>query len=144
MRLTARVDYALRALCGLAAAGPGGLTTERLAESERVPARFLESILRDLRRAGLVASRRGPTGGHALALPAGEVSVADVIRAVDGPLALVRNLRPEQLEYAGASVHLQELWVALRSAERAILEGTSIEDVVAGRLPEVARRHIHG
>lgn len=135
MRLSARVDYALRALCALAVAAPESLTTERVAESEGIPARFLEGILRDLRRAGIVASRRGPAGGHALAVDARAVTVADVIRGIDGPLALVRNLRPEQLEYSAASAHLQDLWVALRAAERQILEGTTVADVVAGRVP---------
>jgi Rrf2 family protein len=135
VRLSARVDYALRALCALAVAAPESLTTERVADSEGIPARFLEGILRDLRRAGIVASRRGPAGGHALAVDARAVTVADVIRGIDGPLALVRNLRPEQLEYSAASAHLQDLWVALRAAERQILEGTTVADVVAGRVP---------
>lgn len=142
MRLTARVDYALRAMCALAAARPEIVSAERIAADESVPARFLQAILRDLRRAGWVSSRRGPTGGHTLAVDPASVTVADVIRAVDGPLALVRNLRPEQLEYTGSSAHLQDLWVALRSVERQILEGTTIEHIVTGRLPAVARRHL--
>jgi Rrf2 family protein len=154
VRLTARVDYALRAVCALAAeqaagslAGgasrvPGSLTTERISAAEAVPQRFLEAILRDLRRSGIVASRRGPDGGHCLALPADQVSIADVIRAIDGPLALVRNLRPEQLEYSGSSLHLQDVWIALRASEREILESTTVDAVVAGDLPDVARRHL--
>lgn len=145
MRLTARVDYALRAACALAAAqaeGGQSVTTEKVAASEAVPHRFLEAILRDLRRAGLVASRRGPEGGHMLALPAEQISIADVIRAIDGPLALVRNLRPEQLQYTGASRHLQDVWISLRASEREILESTTLDAVVRGQLPEVARRHL--
>ena len=145
MRLTARVDYALRAACALAAAqaeGGQSLTTEKVAVSEGVPHRFLEAILRELRRAGLVASKRGPEGGHMLALPADQVSIADVIRAIDGPLALVRNLRPEQLQYTGASRHLQDVWISLRASEREILQSTTLEAVVRGELPEVARRHL--
>lgn len=142
MRLTARVDYALRALCALAAVAPDSMTTDRVADAEGVPSRFLESILRDLRRADLVVSTRGSTGGHALGADARSVTVADVIRAVDGPLAMVRNLRPEQLQYSGSSTHLQEVWVALRSAERQILEGTTIHDVVTGRLPGVVQRRL--
>ena len=135
MRLTARVDYALRAMCALTAAEGDTVNTETISAREGVPQKFLEGILRDLRRAGLVSSRRGPDGGHALALLADNVTVADVIRAVDGPLALVRNLRPEQLEYSGSSVHLQQVWIALRASERKILEGTTVADVVAGRVP---------
>ncbi len=145
MRLSARVDYALRALCVLAAADPAtgdSLTSERIAEREQVPVRFLEGILRDLRRAGLVASRRGPSGGHTLATDARLVSLADVIRGVDGPLALVRNLRPEELEYGPDSQGLQDVWVGLRAAEREILEGTTVADVVHRRLPRVVRRHL--
>jgi Rrf2 family protein len=147
VRLTARVDYALRAACALAAAQADSghsLTTEKVAAAEGVPHRFLESILRDLRRAGLVDSRRGPEGGHVLAAPAAQVSIADVIRAIDGPLALVRNLRPEQLEYSGSSTHLQDVWISLRASEREILESTTLDAVVTGRLPDVARRHLRG
>ncbi len=107
MRLTARVDYALRAACALAAAetaDPGTWSTsDEVAEAEGVPHRFLEAILRDLRRAGVVDSRRGQDGGHRLAADPSAVSLADLIRAVDGPLALVRGTRPENLDYQGAS-----------------------------------------
>ncbi len=135
MRLTAKVDYALRAACALAAAEPDSLTSEVVAAREGIPQRFLEGILRDLRRGGLVDSRRGPEGGHRLAVAAGELSIADIIRVIDGPLATVRNTRPEHLDYTGSSVHLREVWVALRAAERHILERTSVADVVAGALP---------
>jgi Rrf2 family protein len=136
VRLTAKTDYALRAVCQLASR-PGGATSDRISEAEGIPQRFLEAILRDLRRAGLVTSRRGPDGGHALAVDAETLTVADVIRAIDGPLALVRNLRPEQLDYRGASTALQDVWVALRAGERAILEATTVAMVVRDELPEV-------
>ncbi|MEJ5866642.1 Rrf2 family transcriptional regulator [Pseudokineococcus sp. 5B2Z-1] len=141
MRLTAKTDYALRAVCQLASR-PGGATSDRISEAEAVPQRFLEAILRDLRRAGLVTSRRGPDGGHALAVDPEELTVADVIRAIDGPLALVRNLRPEQLDYRGASVALQDVWVALRASERAILEATTVAMVVRDELPDVVVDHL--
>ena len=139
MRLTARVDYALRAACALAAAetaDPGTWSTsDEVAEGEGVPQRFLEAILRDLRRAGLVDSRRGQDGGHRLAVDPAQVSLADLIRAVDGPLATVRNTRPENLDYQGASTGLQDVWLALRAAERRILEGTTLAHLVSGDLP---------
>ena len=141
MRLTAKTDYALRAVCQLASR-PGGATSDRISEAEAIPQRFLEAILRDLRRAGLVTSRRGPDGGHALAVDPEQLTVADVIRAIDGPLALVRNLRPEQLDYRGASVALQDVWVALRAGERAILEATTVAMVVRDDLPDVVVEHL--
>lgn len=134
MRLTARVDYALRAVCALAAAQPHLLTSDQIAESESVPHRFLETILTELRRGGLVTSRRGPDGGHLLVADPAALSIADVIRVVDGPLATVRNLRPEQLEYVGSSTHLADVWVRLRQYERTVLEGITIADVVAGTI----------
>jgi len=141
VRLTAKTDYALRAVCQLASR-PGGATSDRISEAEAIPQRFLEAILRDLRRAGLVTSRRGPDGGHALAVDPEQLTVADVIRAIDGPLALVRNLRPEQLDYRGASVALQDVWVALRAGERAILEATTVAMVVRDDLPDVVVEHL--
>ncbi len=132
MRLTAKVDYALRAVCALAKAAPGSLTSDAIAESEDVPRRFLETILTELRRGGVVSSRRGPDGGHTLTADPETLSIADVIRIIDGPLATVRNLRPEQLEYVGASVHLNEVWLELRRFEREVLEGMTIGRVVRG------------
>ncbi len=132
MRLTAKVDYALRAVCALAAARPGSLTSDAIAESEDVPRRFLETILTELRRGGVVASRRGPDGGHTLAVDPATLSIADVIRIIDGPLATVRNLRPEQLEYVGASTHLASVWLELRRYEREVLESMTIDRVVRG------------
>jgi Rrf2 family protein len=135
VRLSARVDYALRAMAELAAAAEPR-TVEQLSGAQRIPNKYLESILGELRRGGLLRSQRGPDGGYRLARPAAEISIADVIRALDGELANVRGSRPEHLEYVGAATPLQEVWIALRASERLILEGVSLGDVAAGRLPE--------
>lgn len=136
MQISARGDYAVRALCFLAAADGAGLCkADEVAAGQQIPRAFLDQVLRDLRRAGLVRSRRGPAGGHALARPAAGISVADAVRAVEGPLALVHGIRPEDLPYAGAAASLQDVWVALRAAVRDVLENTSVADLVAGSLP---------
>jgi len=135
MRLSARVDYALRALSELAAAD-APRTVDQLSEAQKIPNKYLESILGELRRGGLLRSQRGPDGGYRLARPATEISIADVIRALDGELANVRGSRPEHLEYVGAASSLQEVWIALRAAERLILEGVSLAHVAAGTLPD--------
>ncbi|GIG69637.1 RrF2 family transcriptional regulator [Phytomonospora endophytica] len=140
MRLSARVDYALRATVQLAVSGEDPVSAERLATAQEIPAKFLESILLQLRRGGLVTSRRGPDGGHRLALPAAEISLADVIRVVDGPLLGVRGHRPEHLGYPGAAAALQDVWIALRASEREILESVTVADVAAGELPDKVRR----
>jgi len=135
MRLSARVDYALRALSELAAAD-GPRTVEQLSDAQRLPNKYLESILGELRRTGLLRSQRGPEGGYRLARPADAISIADVIRALDGELANVRGSRPENLTYVGAAAALQEVWIALRASERAILEAVTLADVVSGVLPK--------
>ena len=135
MRLSARVDYALRALSELAAAD-GPRTVEQLSDAQRLPNKYLESILGELRRTGLLRSQRGPEGGYRLARPADAISIADVIRALDGELANVRGSWPENLTYVGAAAALQEVWIALRASERAILEGVTLADVVSGVLPK--------
>jgi Rrf2 family protein len=129
------VDYALRALSELAAAD-GPRTVEQLSDAQRLPNKYLESILGELRRTGLLRSQRGPEGGYRLARPADAISIADVIRALDGELANVRGSRPENLTYVGAAAALQEVWIALRASERAILEGVTLADVVSGVLPK--------
>lgn len=139
MRLSARVDYALRAAAELAAAGGGPVTAEQLARVQAIPGKFLENILTQLRRAGLVRSQRGPVGGYWLARPAAEISLADVIRAVDGPLANVRGERPEHVDYEGAAQSLQKVWIALRASERAILESVTLEHIAQGSLPDSVR-----
>jgi Rrf2 family protein len=139
MRLSARVDYALRAMAEIAAATDGPLTAERIARAQDIPPKFLESILLQLRRGGLVHAQRGPEGGYWLARPATAISLADVIRIIDGPLANVRGQRPEDLGYQGAARALQEVWIALRASEREILELVTVADVAGGDLPERVR-----
>src|SRR5829696_6073243 len=137
MRVSAKTDYALRAAVELAAAaGNGPVKGERLATSQSIPLRFLENILLQLRHAGIVESRRGADGGYKLAKPAGEITLADVIRAIDGPLAGVSGARPETLDFKGASEPLREVWVAVRASLRAVLEEVSLADVAANELPD--------
>jgi Rrf2 family protein len=134
VRTTAKADYAVRAAVELAAVG-GLVNAEQIAQAQGIPLNFLENILRDLRRAGIVESRRGQAGGYALARPAEQISVADVIRAVEGPLANVRGQAPETLAYPGAAEKLRDVWVALRANIRAVLEGVTLADVARGELP---------
>ncbi|MFY1672141.1 RrF2 family transcriptional regulator [Plantactinospora sp. WMMB334] len=163
MRLSARVDYALRAVAEIAAraeqgggpqpgpsaggrthptgAGPAGrrptpLTAEQIARAQHIPPKFLESILLQLRRSGIVHAQRGPEGGYWLARPAAEISLAEVIRVIDGPLANIRGQRPEEIGYSGAARALQEVWIALRASEREILELVTFADVANGKLPD--------
>jgi Rrf2 family protein len=137
VRVSAKTDYALRAIVELAAAGGDGpVKGERLATGQGIPLRFLENILLQLRHAGLVESRRGAEGGYRLARPADAIALADVIRAIDGPLAGVSGARPEALEFPGASAPLRDVWVAVRAALRSVLEQVTVADVVAGELPE--------
>jgi Rrf2 family protein len=119
------------------AAADAPRTVEQLAEAQRLPNKYLESILGELRRTGLLRSQRGPEGGYRLARPAGTISIADVIRALDGELANVRGSRPENLAYAGSAAALQEVWIALRASERAILEGVTLAHVVSGEMPKL-------
>ena len=138
MRLSARADYALRAAIELASATDGHVTADRIARAQQIPAKFLETILTQLRRA-LIRSQRGPEGGFWLARPASEISLADIIRAIDGPLLGVRGERPENIEYPGVAEPLQQVWIALRANERAILEEVSLEHIVSGELPARVR-----
>jgi Rrf2 family protein len=140
MRVSAKVDYAVRAGAELAAAADGPVKGERIAQAQTIPLKFLENILLDLKHAGLVQSQRGADGGYWLARPAEAISIADVIRAVEGPIANVRGLRPEQVEYGGAAEQLRDVWIAVRANLRAVLEKVTLADVAAGRLPgDVAR-----
>lgn len=138
MKLSARVDYALRAACELAAAD-GPRNVEQLSTAQQIPAKYLESILGELRRGQVLRSQRGPVGGFRLARPAEEISIADIIRALEGELANVRGNRPEDLQYTGAAAALQEVWIALRASERAILELVTLRDVASGAMPELVR-----
>jgi Rrf2 family protein len=141
MRVSAKTDYALRAAVELAAAAPDGAPVkgERLATSQSIPLRFLENILLTLRHAGIVESRRGADGGYRLARPADEITLADVIRAIDGPLAGVSGARPETLTFTGSSEPLREVWIAVRAALRGVLETTTLADVASGELPQNVR-----
>jgi Rrf2 family protein len=134
VRTTAKADYAVRAAVELAAAGEL-VTADQIAQAQGIPLNFLENILRDLRRGGIVESRRGQQGGYTLARPAEQISVADVIRAVEGPLANVRGHPPEDLEYGGSSAKLRDVWVALRASVRSVLERVTLADLARGELP---------
>jgi Rrf2 family protein len=139
VRVSAKADYAVRAAVELAAAGEGPVKGERIAAAQSIPANFLENILSDLRHAGIVGSRRGAEGGYWLARPAAEVSVADIIRAVDGPLANVRGVRSEQVSYEGSAEKLRDVWVAARASLRHVLENVTLADLASGELPESVR-----
>lgn len=136
MRVSAKVDYALRAAAELAAAPDGPVKGERISQAQGIPLKFLENILLELRHHGLVQSQRGADGGYWLARPAAEITIAEVIRAVEGPLANVRGARPETLEYEGAAEPLRDVWVAVRANLRAVLESVTLADVAAGELPD--------
>jgi Rrf2 family protein len=130
VRVSAKVDYALRAMLELAAAGTL-VKAEQISTAQTIPRKFLEGILLQLRHAELVTSQRGVEGGYMLARPAGEISVADVIRAVEGPIATVRGVRPEDVEYVGVAAGLQPLWLDLRTAMRDVLERTTLAALVS-------------
>jgi Rrf2 family protein len=138
--ISAKVDYAVRALCTLADSGQRPVTAEALAQSQGLPSKFLESILNDMRRAGLLLSQRGAEGGYRLSRPASAITVADVIRPLDGPLAEVRGLRPEAANYDGAAEHLQSVWIAVRASLRSVLEQVTIADIVSGDLPKSVQK----
>lgn len=136
MRISAKADYALRAALELAVSGEGPVKAERIADAQGIPPKFLENILVELRRAGLAESTRGAQGGWRLAQAPDAIALADVVRAVEGPLANIRGEFPEQTEYAGAAAELREVWIALRAAMRSVLEETTLADVASGRLPD--------
>jgi Rrf2 family protein len=135
MRVSAKVDYALRAVIELAASGDGPVKGERIAQAQEIPLKFLENILGDLRHAGIVRSQRGVDGGYWLGRPAEEITVAEVVRAVEGPIANVRGVGPEQVEYAGSAERLRDVWIAVRANLRAVLERVTIADLANGDLP---------
>jgi Rrf2 family protein len=116
------------------------VTAQALADAQGLPHKFLEAILADLRRAGLVRSHRGAVGGYRLAAPAAQITLGDIIRAVDGPLAGVRGMRPEEARYDGVAEHLQTVWVATRAAVRGVLDEATLANVVAGKLPANIRK----
>lgn len=136
MRISAKADYAVRAMCELALrSGAGPVKGDVLAEAQHIPLKFMENILGEMRRFGLVASQRGAEGGYWLARSPDTITVADVIRSVDGPLADVRGQRPEALEFTGAAERLRDVWLAVRVSLRAVLERVTIADVASGNLP---------
>jgi Rrf2 family protein len=139
MHVSAKADYGMRALLELAAVHADNPTRlvkgEAISKAQDIPLKFLEGILRQLRQSGIVASQRGADGGYRLDRDPGEVSIADVVRALDGPLAAIRGQRPEDLDYSGASEHLREVWIAVRASMRHVLEHISLADVASGTLP---------
>lgn len=146
MRISAKSDYAVRAMAELAALGSdSAVTAEHLAVAQDIPVSFLLGILRELRNAHLVRSQRGREGGYCLARPADQIAVADVIRAVDGPLANIRDVPLSQICYTGAATSLREVWMAVRGSLREVLENVTIDDLANDRLPkavrELAARH---
>jgi Rrf2 family protein len=139
MRVTARVDYAVRALVQLASdASAEPVKAEQLATAQQIPLKFLLEILRQLKQHKLLVSRRGPEGGYTLAKPASEIAIADVIRAVEGPLATVRDTSPASLAYVGPTEPLRTVWIAVRGSLRHVLEDVTLQDVLTGKLP----RHV--
>ena len=136
MHVTAKADYAVRAVIALAESSQGSpRKVDDVAQAQGIPVSFLENILTQLRSTGIVRSQRGPEGGYWLAQPATEVSLADIIRAVEGPLVGVRGQRPEEIEYVGSAEALQDVWIALRANLRKVLEQVTVADVAAGKLP---------
>ena len=141
MYISAQADYAMRALLTMAASDSARpIKAEALARSQGMPVQFLENILGELRRAGLIVSQRGSEGGYRLARPASAITVAEVIRALEGPLAEVRGLRPEALSYEGPAAHLQDVWVAVRAALRGVLERVTLAHIVDGSFPAPVRK----
>jgi len=140
MKVSAKSDYAVRAAAELAAAGTGmHRKRDEIAQAQKIPSKFLETILLDLKHTGIVKSTRGADGGYSLARPAADISIADVIRAVDGPMATVRGERVESVEYDGSATALRDVWVAVRASLRRVLETTSLQDLVDDHLPDRVR-----
>lgn len=142
MRISAKADYGIRALIELAALEverDGPVKRDRIGQAQEIPVTFLENILLELKRAGIVRSVRGQSGGFRLAREPGEITLAEIIRALDGPLASVRGTRPEALAYRGRAAPLRDVWVAVRGSVRAVLEGTTLADLLAGELPAAVR-----
>jgi Rrf2 family protein len=141
VKVTAKADYAVRATLELASAENGRLIKgERISRAQGIPLKFLENILIDLRHAGIVHAQRGAEGGYRLARDPAEVTLGEVIRAVEGPLASVRGEPPESVSYGGAAEHLQTVWIAVRASLRSVLDDLTLADVTAGRLSQRVRR----
>ena len=138
MQVSAKTDYALRAASELALAATeeaGPIKGDWISETQGIPKKFMENILHDLKRSGILRTRRGASGGYWLALPAEEITLAAIIRAVEGPLANVRGEWPEVVKYSGAAENLQQVWIAVRANLRAVLESVTLADIVDGQLP---------
>ncbi len=142
MQISAKTDYAVRALLSLAAREPDLVKVDEIVTEQGLPRKFVEAILGELRRAALVRSRRGADGGYGLARPASEITLGAVIRAVDGPLAEIRGLRPHETDYSGVAEHLPQVWVAVRSALRGVLDETTLAQVLSGKLPAHVRKMV--
>ena len=142
MEISAKVDYAIRALLSLAQRAPELTTIDIVIGEQNLPRKFVEAILSDLRRADIVRSQRGAHGGYALARPAEEITLGSVFRAVDGRLAEVRGLRPDQTSYTGVAQHLPDVWVAVRASLRSVLDETTVAQVLSGDLPAHVRRMV--
>jgi Rrf2 family protein len=141
MRISAKVDYAVRAAVELAAAPAGKpVKAEAIANAQGIPLNFLENILGELRHAGIVRSHRGADGGFRLAKPPEKVTVADIMRAVEGPLASVRGGPPEDTAYSGAAETLPRVWIAVRANLRNVVEHVTVADVAAGKIPAAVDR----
>ena len=143
MQVTAKADYAVRAMIEIAAREGEPVKGDVVAGAQHIPPAFLESILSEMRQAGLLHSRRGPEGGYWLARPAGDITVAEVVRAADGPLALVRGDRPETVRYEAPATRLTDVWVAVRASLRAVLERVTLAAIVAGELPDEITEMLH-
>ena len=137
MRISAKADYAVRAALELAASDGKPVKGERLAEAQGIPLQFLEHILLELKHHGIVRARRGAKGGYWLARPADEITIAEIVRAVEGPIAHVQSTPPEAIEYRGNAEHLQAVWIAVRASLRNVLEEVTLADLVSGDLPTV-------
>lgn len=140
VKVTAKAEYAVRAMLELATTEESLLKGERIASSQGIPLKFLENILVDLRHADLVHAQRGADGGYRLAREPEQITLGQVIRAVEGPLASVRGEPPERMAYEGSSENLQRVWIAVRASLRSVLDDLTLADVVAGRMPEHMRR----
>ena len=142
VRISAKVDYGIRALLELATNDQPWMKGELIAAAQELPLNFVENILRSLKIAGMVEAHRGADGGYRLAIPADQLRIGDVIRALEGPLAAVQGLRPDQLEYHGSAAHMREVWLAVRSRLRSVLDETSLADVIAVRVPAISEDDI--
>jgi Rrf2 family protein len=140
VQISARGDYAVRAALSLAQAYPALMSAQAIAQDQNMPRKFLEAVLADLRRAGVVRAQRGAEGGYTLSSSPRDVTIGQILRAVDGPLAGVRGLRPEETQYEGAAENLPNLWVAVRAAVREVVDEVSLAELISGRMPAHVRK----